>query len=192
MGCCCCCFSFCSELHQPGRRAKTALDRSLFFLPYSLSSEHFHGEGGSGSRTSPARQQTTHRGTVGEWKSTGSANRQSNAKRDWGTGRGGGGRQQGRRRGKMWRGRGEGGGEGGWRWADASRAQLKMVFEVLRGSLPFIVSLNELFMFLCILHGVRWPPNASFLASWWICSFFIRLFTAACKFNYKHLVSEKD
>lgn len=31
-------------------------------------------------------------------------------------------------------------------------AQLKMVFEVLRGSLPFIVSLNELFMFLCILN----------------------------------------
>lgn len=38
------------------------------------------------------------------------------------------------------------------RWADASRAQHKMVFEVLQGSPPFIVSLNELFMFLCILH----------------------------------------
>lgn len=54
---------------------------------------------------------------------------------------------------------------GGRKWADASRARLKMVFEVLRGSLPFIVSLNELFMFLCILNTMRWPLNASSVAS---------------------------
>lgn len=42
----------------------------------------------------------------------------------------------------------------GYRWVDASRAQLKMAFEELWGSLPFIVSANELFMFLCILHAV--------------------------------------
>lgn len=40
-------------------------------------------------------------------------------------------------------------------WEDASRVRIKMVFELLLGSLQFIVSLNELFMFLCILHTMQ-------------------------------------
>lgn len=46
--------------------------------------------------------------------------------------------------------------------AHASRAQIKLPFELLRGSLHIIVALNELFMFLCILHTVRWSLSASF------------------------------
>lgn len=73
---------------------------------------------------------------------------------------------------------------------DASRAQLKMVFEVLRGSFPFIVSLNELFMFVCFFtHHVMAAERLlhSLLMDLFV---FTRLFTTACKFNYKHLVSE--
>lgn len=170
VGCCCCCFSFCSELHQPGRRAKTALDRSLFFFPYSLSSEHFHGKGGSGSRTSPARQQTTHRGTVGEWKSTGSANRQSNAKHDWG--RGGGGRQKGRRRGKMWRGRGEGGGKAGEGGRMLPGHSSRWCLKCSGGLFP-LLSLLMSFLCSCVFYtacdGRRtppsWPPDGSVLFS---------------------------
>lgn len=77
-----------------------------------------------------------------------------------------------------WRGRWTNRGRAGekiWHrkgWADASRARIKLVFELLRGSFRFIVSFNELFMFLCILHTIWWSLSASFLASWWICSFY--------------------
>lgn len=57
-------------------------------------------------------------------------------------------------------------------WKDSSRVRIKMVFELLQGFLQFIVSLNELFMFLCILHTMQELLNASFTASWWICSFY--------------------
>lgn len=57
----------------------------------------------------------------------------------------------------------------GWRWVEA---QFKMVFKELRGSLPFTVCLNELFMFLCTLSAARWRLNASSVASWWSRSFY--------------------
>lgn len=67
-------FSFCSEFHQSGHRAKTALKRSLFFLrPLLLlvlpwTSPEGRGSA-SGRRTSAAWQQTTRHGTGAEWKS---------------------------------------------------------------------------------------------------------------------------
>lgn len=39
-------FSFCSQLHQQGHCAKTALNRSLFSQPLFFSTEHFHREEG--------------------------------------------------------------------------------------------------------------------------------------------------
>lgn len=65
-----------------------------------------------------------------------------------------------------------------------------MVFEVLRGSRPLLVSPNELFMFLCILNRRATAAERLLRSLLMDLRLFAGRFTAACEFNYRHLLGE--